>query len=306
MMEEWKFERISGKSEEIVDTPKMIEVFAVEISPCQASQTLQQFNLHHPLPPHLEHVKRIWRKLATKETTLWLLLGPTEYHLSLEDWQSIVKDKIQSSLTSLVEIITCKVPLRMPRIRDEYERWRKAGHWPTTFHEPRTQIKEEAQELQRISQLSTNIIPMLLDDLVQVAIVDPKTEQTFKVMARPMISPLDTSVMQGIELVAAYQRQVSSSTKLLGSSPDNHHSDHSDYLCTGYYAFCKKEPSLMEAMALVHSRIKIVVFIDADPLRGALHSVAHLQATPGLNHYFSVYRCVASLFDGNSNRNNIR
>jgi hypothetical protein len=78
----------------------------------------------------------------------------------------------------------------------------------------------------------------------------------------------------------------------VGPKFDCHLNTPVSYLCTGKVAFCVEEPSLMSSMALVHSRIRCVVFIRREPLRGALVSNTYLQDQPGTNHHFSVYECV--------------
>ncbi|EUD65176.1 hypothetical protein C922_04462 [Plasmodium inui San Antonio 1] len=66
------------------------------------------------------------------------------------------------------------------------------------------------------------------------------------------------------------------------------------YLCTNYYAYLSHEPCFMCAMAMVHSRIKCVIFDGLNPDNGALFSRAKLQFVKNLNHHFKVYRTVRS------------
>lgn len=294
----WKYERIKNLKSDLDDHPLMIQVLALEIKPNHASQTLQKLNFLHPLPPHLEHVKRIWRKSPTlnnqessnregkQDPVLWLMLGPCEYHFTVKDWQRLLtKDGLD---TTPLKIITFNlVPSRMPRTRQEYTQWRESGYWPTSFHEPRTELKAEALELQRITILGETFLPQLVDSSHSVIIVDPRRPiqdaqvQSWRVNETiTSDSILDTPIMRAIELVATTQRHslVMAKDRMV------------PYLCTDCIIFCRQEPSLMEAMALVHSRAKAVIFMDPDPKRGSLYSVTRLQGIPGLNHYFSVYR----------------
>lgn len=64
------------------------------------------------------------------------------------------------------------------------------------------------------------------------------------------------------------------------------------YVCTGLDAYLLREPTVMEAMALVHSRIHRVVFRRPDPRQGALGSVFSLHRIASLNHRFRVFRGV--------------
>ena len=60
------------------------------------------------------------------------------------------------------------------------------------------------------------------------------------------------------------------------------------YLCTGYEIYCLKEPCLMCAMAMVHSRFLRVIYCEPDVHNGAF-TVHGLHGKKGLNHHYTVY-----------------
>lgn len=62
------------------------------------------------------------------------------------------------------------------------------------------------------------------------------------------------------------------------------------YLCTGYDAYLVQEPCVMCAMALVHSRLRRVVFCAPSARWGALGGACALHAQRSLNHHYQVYR----------------
>lgn len=64
------------------------------------------------------------------------------------------------------------------------------------------------------------------------------------------------------------------------------------YVCTGLEAYLLREPTAMEAMALVHSRILRVIFLHRNPEQGALGSVFSLHRLASLNHRFRVFQGV--------------
>jgi len=62
------------------------------------------------------------------------------------------------------------------------------------------------------------------------------------------------------------------------------------YLCTGYDCYVVREPCAMCAMALVHSRVRRVVYCHPDPVGGALGGALRLHGRRSLNHHYQVYR----------------
>ena len=63
------------------------------------------------------------------------------------------------------------------------------------------------------------------------------------------------------------------------------------YLCTGFDAYLVGEPCLMCAMALVHSRVRRVVFCRNDATHGALGgSGTRIHSLKGMNHYYDVIK----------------
>lgn len=62
------------------------------------------------------------------------------------------------------------------------------------------------------------------------------------------------------------------------------------YLCTGYDCYLLHEPCTMCAMALVHSRLRRVIFCAPDAAAGALGGAFKLHAQRSLNHHYLVYR----------------
>nr|XP_023019349.1 probable inactive tRNA-specific adenosine deaminase-like protein 3 [Leptinotarsa decemlineata]XP_023019350.1 probable inactive tRNA-specific adenosine deaminase-like protein 3 [Leptinotarsa decemlineata] len=60
------------------------------------------------------------------------------------------------------------------------------------------------------------------------------------------------------------------------------------YLCTGYCVYLTREPSVMCAMGLIHSRVKRV-FYGARSSNGALGSLCKIHTVKDLNHHYEVW-----------------
>ena len=65
-----------------------------------------------------------------------------------------------------------------------------------------------------------------------------------------------------------------------------------NYRLVGADVYVTLEPCLMCVGALVHARIRTLIYGAAEPKTGALVSTARALETPGLNHRFEVAGCV--------------
>lgn len=316
---------------EVNNEPQMEEAFVVEIRPEEASKELEHLNTRHALPEHLSHVKRIWRRTCKigdsavegqptavveqnpkGQIKLLLLLGPVkgdEEMMGKGDWlEYLIERKIISPDISEHIINVNRVPKRMPRRREEYERWRQNQYWPTTFHEPKSEIKAQSEELERVTMIGNLVVPKLVDSQRQVIIVDPleyEDEDLWISDLRPYPASLDTAaVINATDILQGYHamdltvldepimQAIGNMAKrqLDRAEPRIRRDSRIEYLCTGLVAVCRKEPSLMASMALVHSRISSVIFLQEDPERGALFSRLRLQHVRETNHHFTVYK----------------
>ena len=102
--------------------------------------------------------------------------------------------------------------------------------------------------------------------------------------------PLQHAIMRCIAAVAEQQRLAEGAAAGAGSKRPGAPTHH---LCTGCDAILTVEPCAMCAMALLHSRIRRVVYAAPAPADGALGSVYEVHAEPALNHHFQVLRGLA-------------
>ncbi|KAG8915880.1 hypothetical protein FRC00_009586 [Tulasnella sp. 408] len=101
-------------------------------------------------------------------------------------------------------------------------------------------------------------------------------------------------------------RKVASSDSALPASSSTDNAQQPSYLLTGRTLFITHEPCIMCCMALLHSRVKDVVYIKPMPKTGGLGGVDEQKAlvedsVPGLkgvNHRFGIWRWIENLDGG--------
>ena len=96
----------------------------------------------------------------------------------------------------------------------------------------------------------------------------------------PNIAPVHPSPA----LVRAHADPDASATSASSGLPED------QYLCTGLDALLTREPDLMDAMALMHSRIRRVFYVHCEEGGGALGSALSLHTMRALNHRARVFQ----------------
>ncbi|RKP37014.1 cytidine deaminase-like protein, partial [Dimargaris cristalligena] len=117
-----------------------------------------------------------------------------------------------------------------------------------------------------------------------VVVVDPQSDTVLASATDGRITspnPLDHAVMIAIEQVALRERQ----------RREQQHPGQVDdgYLCTGYDVYTTMEPCVMCSMALTHSRIRRLFYLDTNPEEGGLKSNFGVHNFSKLNHQYRVY-----------------
>lgn len=64
------------------------------------------------------------------------------------------------------------------------------------------------------------------------------------------------------------------------------------YLLNGCIAIYRTEPCIMCAMALLHSRIDAIIYLNGNEKAGSLGSICQLNSMNHLNHKFPVYKAI--------------
>ncbi|XP_043105367.1 probable inactive tRNA-specific adenosine deaminase-like protein 3 [Puntigrus tetrazona] len=282
----------------------------------QTSRLVQELSLIHPLPD-LQHIKRV-RACKDKSSP-----HPLEVIVCLaRDVQVIDCERVtladllrpQSFDSSgLGEPFLVEIPANPPLTRPQFEK--ASEHWPTSFHEDkqvtsalRGQLfaahqKHKMQEYMMAAVDAAKSGGEMGMDAAGAVIVDPESEQIVAVGhdCKRGSHPLHHAVMVCIDLVAcgqgggAYSYEKYPACRFRGSvsfrNACNAKESGLPYICTGYDLYVTREPCVMCAMALVHSRISRV-FYGVPSADGALGTKYKIHCQKDLNHRFEVFKGV--------------
>ena len=121
-------------------------------------------------------------------------------------------------------------------------------------------------------------------------------EKTLK-LPSILTNPLATSILLAIQGVSRQERQQATS---LNGGMESSEFQSGQYLCTGFDLYTTQEPTVFEAMSLLHSRIRRVVYGCAAHDRatggGTINSASgietmHIHALPSTNHHYRAFTC---------------
>eukprot|EP00928_Gymnodinium_smaydae_P023338 TRINITY_DN19302_c0_g1_i2.p1 TRINITY_DN19302_c0_g1~~TRINITY_DN19302_c0_g1_i2.p1 ORF type:complete len:293 (-),score=58.36 TRINITY_DN19302_c0_g1_i2:94-972(-) len=169
-------------------------------------------------------------------------------------------------------------------------------HWPLTFRKPSFEPLEltEAQRSKYLSLLRRAFDSLGAEengrkDRCACVIVDKNGRELARATDESDAHPLRHSVMVAIEKVAESARKVDAE----GVPEAKRARTDEDYLCQDCEVVTTHEPCVMCAMALVHSRVRLVAYRASDEAFGGLGGCFSLHACPSLNHQLRVLRwCV--------------
>ncbi|XP_062258119.1 probable inactive tRNA-specific adenosine deaminase-like protein 3 [Platichthys flesus] len=302
-------------SDELSRDVELIEAFAAPIvDKKETSRLVRELNSLHPLNglPHIKRVRACREKGSRHPLEVLLCL--------VSDAPDMKAVSIDSLLPSdgvghdgLGEPFVVKVPSRPALTRPQFELASK--HWPTSFHEDKQVTVALRGELFNPQQKALMHMHMMSAvaaaragketgmEAVGAVVVNPATQRVIAVGHDCRGDhPLHHAAMVCIDLVARSQGAgcysfdkypaCSSASPTSDTSPDAEASAQ-PYICTGYDLYVTREPCVMCAMALVHSRIGRV-FYGTGSTDGAFGTKFKIHSQKDLNHRFEVYKGVLS------------
>ena len=193
------------------------------------------------------------------------------------------------------EVVRARVPRHAPVTREDCAAW--SAVWPLTFRLPEGEwgawAGPSAADRAAMAGHLRRALALAEEGRARghtrnaAVIVDPETAR--EVAAghdETGAHPLRHAVRVALDAAAAQQLRARK-RKAAGAAID----PAEPYMCTGYDCYTVHEPCAMCAMALVHSRVKRVVFLHKDAERGMLGGSFRLHSLQGqhLNHHYEVY-----------------
>lgn len=271
--------------ENILDSIPTIPVYVGRIvDRKKTSEIIVVLNRAHPIE-RLQHLKRI-----NKDRVLLCLK---------EDRTETEVKNIFSELNfdlNLLDNLECRsVPSKPPKIRKQFDECNKL--WPCNFHKVdyleklvsgdcfSDEDKRSNSKWMRLAVESgkksngSGAVVALGNELIAVG-SDMSSEHPVKHAPMVAIDLVARSQGGGVWPLSPldYHTSIPPSTDVSGP-----------YLCTGYDIFLSIEPCIMCCMALVHSRIRRIFFLNKNIFRGALVSVTKVQSIKALNHHYEVF-----------------
>ncbi|KAM8857830.1 putative inactive tRNA-specific adenosine deaminase-like protein 3 isoform 1-T2 [Synchiropus picturatus] len=290
---------------------ELVEAFAAPIlNKRETSRLVRELSGIYPLS-QLQHIKRV---RACKEENsphpleVLLCLTAEAPDSELVSIKSLLPPE-EINHDGLGEPFVVKVPARAPLTRPQFEIASK--YWPTSFHEDKHvtvalsgELFSTAQKTRMHTYMSAALAAAkeakgLGMEAVGAVVVDPATETVIAVGHDCRTDhPLHHAVMVCIDLVArsqgggcySFDQYPACSFTSVASDPSAEASA-LPYICTGYDIYVTREPCVMCAMALLHSRIGRV-FYGCSFVDGALGTKFKIHAQKDLNHRFEVFKGV--------------
>ncbi|CAN8068747.1 unnamed protein product [Agarophyton chilense] len=290
--------------------PQTCAVLTSPIDPKQACKLIPLLSEHFPLNDGLSHLKRVRRSNSGKIQRGFQL----EVVLCREEvWEYRTKDTRHVLQSFNLQPEKCMVPATAPLSRDELQQWSEL--WPLTYRAGKHSFKppssndlkdmyarirstvKRSQEIQQshcavmaelIYPVTGKVVAFAQDQSYRKANISHDSTTSNKRLAHAVMNCLAsfasahtpvTNVKSTVDAVHIEERKLPQA----GCLPSD------QYLCTGLDCYVTREPCVMCAMALVHSRVRRVVFTAFNDENVGGFSQVKIHNEPALNHRLEAF-----------------
>ncbi|CAL1290934.1 unnamed protein product [Larinioides sclopetarius] len=279
----------------------------------ETSRLIKELSFHWPIGNHLKRVR--WTQ---QKDIFEILLRPVVEDECRNNCSiSSILEGTDVNRTGLMDSVSLLDVSKFPVLTHQQYKDAKE-YWPVQFREDKNIERmledsffcvDEKKKIATFMKMSLGAA-QYGDDKVGCVVVDPMTSEIIAIAHdRRTSHPIQHAVMVAVELVSSsqgggawnidsehvYHKPFSKEemeniiAEMKKSNPDKDAKKFLPYLCTGYDIYISREPCVMCAMALVHSRIRRVFYAHPSP-HGALGTQCRLHLQDGLNHHYEVFR----------------
>jgi len=291
---DWLIERMFSDEESKPLT--FVSVYAGNLpDPKIASDCLKFTGAVYPLG-ELNHLKRIKKDFATGQLSMIIC---EKSKATLEEIKASLEEKKLN--LNLYETMVSKFA---PITRRQYDEWNV--YWPSSYYDSlKNKILSPKELVEIVNRMATVIARQ--EEAVknnQPSEVSMLVDSNGKILAESFdqrhLHPLKHSVICCIDNISLFQQASTPSSSAASSKNRKRNiseiSEISEtdstmpHLCNGLDLYTNIEPCVMCAMALVHSRIGRVFYLNKDPDFGGLGGRYKIHTQPGVNHHFDVFQ----------------
>ncbi|CAI5718481.1 hypothetical protein KXD40_000151 [Peronospora effusa] len=240
-------------------------------TPCQKLQEMETMYEARLTTASALRLAPCTRKLFEKHTKQWPLI----FHASVEE---------AATLSEIEEVEMENMMKRLSLAVDLGEKLREEGQKTLSCASVCVVVDPEVDELVATSEVSAEM----------------PCKYKFRTLYHPVMVSIDVVAErdrrqgEALDGETAHKKQKCIDGDATADLEKDERRQRQSYLCTGYDVYLDREPCAMCAMALVHSRVRRVIFDRANPGDGVLVSSFKLHTIKSLNHHYRVFQLAVS------------